>query len=450
MSEHPTPAELEVFLAGGLARDRFREISRHLLRGCPDCQAVLAPRYGSPETLAAGESEGPAEADYDRALDSACRKARSHERYLRREEARAREIGSLLAAGGGIEALANEADVPLEGLGTFKALLERSWAVRHDNPREMVSLARAAVNVARNLDTKRFGPRLLADLQAWAWGDLANALRVRDDLDEAERAFGFAFDFHLQGTGDPEVKARLYDLHASFLGTRRQFDLAFAALDIAYSTYLELGNSHLAGKTRLVKALYTYYSGQTEKAILLNDEGLKLIQKDLDPDLVFFAVHNYLLFLMDCGRFLEAKRLLFLRRKDLQQVSGRIYALRLRWMQARISAGLAEWESAAQTLIEVKDGFEEEGMGFAAALASLELALVWMRQGYHSLAEELALETVEVFVTLRIRREAFGALMILKDAIEKQTATVSLLEDVVEHLRRSDVNPDGRFVAREQ
>src|SRR4030095_16468789 len=64
--------------------------------------------------------------------------------------------------------------------------------------------------------------------KTWAWGDLANAHRVANNLAEAEQAFGKAFEYLLQGTGDPYIKARLHDLHASFLGTRREFDLAFA------------------------------------------------------------------------------------------------------------------------------------------------------------------------------------------------------------------------------
>jgi len=448
VSEHPTPAELEAFLAGGLERDRLREVSRHLLKGCPDCRAVLAPLYASMEALPVDEPGAPAEVDYGQVLDSARCKARAHERYSRREDARARKIAALLEKGGGVKALADDADVPLRGLGIFKALIQRSHAVRHEKPREMVHLARCAVEVTRTLDPRHFPPAVLADLSAWAWAELANALRVANDLEEAEEAFGTAFNLFLEGTEDLYLKARLYDLHASFLGTKRQFALAFAALDIVYSAYLELGERNLAGKALLKKALYTTYSGQPEQGMRLNEEALGLIEEGSDPELEFSAVHNQLLYLVECGRFAEAKRLLFERRRELQKLSGRTYALRLRWIQARISAGVAEWESAAQALIEVRDGFEEEGMGFAAALASLELAAVWMRQGHDFMAEELALETVEVFVTLRIRREAFGALMILKDAIEKRKATVSLLEDVVQHLRRGDMDPEARFVPR--
>ncbi len=450
MSEHPTPAELDAFLAGSLARGRFREVSRHLLHGCADCQTFLAPGYAAMEPPPEGVAAAEPDIDYDRALDAAFGKLRFQERYFRREETRGRKVALKLAAAGSLRAVIDGTNVTFRGLGALTALLEQSWALRIENPREMVSHAREAVNVARRLNPRRFAPELRADLEAWAWGELANALRVRNDLDEAERAFGTAFDLFDQGTGDPHLKARLYDLHASFLGTRRRFDLAFAALDTAYSTYLELGESHLAGKALVVKALYTHYSGRPEEAIRLNEEGSKRIRKGLDPGLDFSVILNHLLFLVECGRFPEAKRALFRLRGDIARLDGRIRRLRLRWIQGRISAGLGEWESAEQAFTEVKEGFEEAGMGFAAALASLDLALLWMRQDRYAEAEEMAMETVEVFVALRVRREAFGALMILKDAFEKRTATVSLLEDVVGYLRWSEVDPDAPFVQRER
>lgn len=446
MNEHPTAVELLSFLDGSLTKSRFRELTRHLLRGCPACQAVLAPQHELMVRLPLAESEVQVGADYDRALDRAMKRIRSHSRVLHREPVREGMIARLLEDGGGMKALVDKADLALQGLSTLKSLLERAWLIRHEDPREMACLARAAVKVAQNLDPRPFKPEALADLQAWAWGELGNALRVGDDLDEAERAFGIAFDHFNEGTRDPYLKARLYDLHASFLGTRRQFDLAFAALEVVDSTYVELGESHLAGKALLLKAIYTHYSGRTEEALEINQRGMARIHQDLDPNLTFSAVHNQLTFLVACGRFREAKKSLFRHRSDLQIITGRVSVLKLRWLEAQISAALEEWESAERILTEVKVGFDEEGMGFAAAIASLDLALLWMRQGRHSEAKDLALETVEVFVALRVRREALGAMMILREAFKTKTATVRLLEEVVEFLRQSEIDPSARFL----
>jgi len=93
-------------------------------------------------------------------------------------------------------------------------------------------------------------------------------------------------------------------------------------------------------------------------------------------------------------------------------------------------------------------GFEEAGMVFHAALASLELALVWMRQRRYQDSESLVLETVEVFVALRIRREALGALKVLREAFRRQIATAGLLEDTLGYLRRLENDAEARLLTR--
>jgi len=320
--------------------------------------------------------------------------------------------------------------------------------VRHESPREMVSLARAAVEVAGKLDPNLYSAQVICDLQAQAWGELANSLRVADDLDEAERAFGTAFDFFQNGTGDLHVKVRLYDLNASFLGTRRRFDLAFAALDLVHTTYLELGDRHLGGRALIIKAIYTHYRGDSEEAIRINDEGLAMLDKRRDADLLFQAIHNRIWFLMACNRFSEAKRALFLHRSELKDCGGRVSRLKLRWLQGKISLGLKEWESAKIAFLETREGFEDAGLGFAAALISLDFALVLLHQGNYREGEDVVIEAAEVFFALGIHREALSAVMILKDTFENRQGSLVLLESVIEFLRRLQIDPDARFTPR--
>ena len=331
LSEHPTSAELAAFFAGGLPAGRLRKVTRHLLGSCASCTATLSAHH---QRL----TEPPSMDAYEVALDRAFARARDYKRHLRREELRGRKVATLLQEGG-LEALL-AADLPFRGSGMLQALLERSWAIRYENPAEMASLARHAVEIARRLDSRYYNSQERADLQARAWGELGNALRAADDLHEAERAFGYAFAFLLQGTGELHLKARLYDLHASFLGTRRQFELAFAALDIAYTAYLELEDTHLAGRSLLSKAIYLHYSGQPEMAIEINRRALNLIDAAREPSLRFFAINNQLVFLIACGRFKEAKRELFRKRAELGQLKGRVNGLKLLWIQGR--AALAD------------------------------------------------------------------------------------------------------------
>ena len=161
MSEHPTPPELEAFLQGKLPKGRLRVVVRHLVHGCPSCAAELRKERDRLVANSLRELSEEENVAYSEALNRSVKKAR----HLHRELRRAREITPLLVQGG-IKAVVQDADLPLSGFGMYQALLHRSWAVRHENPREMVNLARAAVEVANRLDVGQYGTRWLADLQA--------------------------------------------------------------------------------------------------------------------------------------------------------------------------------------------------------------------------------------------------------------------------------------------
>lgn len=446
MSEHPTLAQLEAFTNRPLLPDSFRQTARHLLGGCASCNALLGPHYRHLLSALSAESARDGGTVSDERLDHLSVAFRYYRCYLRREETRRKKVSSLLARGEGWEALAGrrQPEALLRDLGTLKALLDRSWAVRNENPGEMKRLARLAVEAAGHLRPYWHDERDAADWQARAWAELGNALRVSDDLDEAEHAFGTAFDFFQRGNQEARLKARLHDLYASYLGARRKFDLAFAALDTLHATYLELADSHLAGKALATKAIYLHYSGQPEGAVVVNQQAMSLLDRTRDAELLLFSLHNHVRFLVACGHLDEANSTLAQHLGDLQRLNGRIFQIRLCWTQAQVNAGLGEWRTAEEGLRSVRERFEREGMGFHAALASLELALVWMRQGRYEEAERMVMEVCDVFVALRIQREAFGAIMILKEAFELRMATQGLLEEVIGLLGR--INADEKAV----
>jgi tetratricopeptide (TPR) repeat protein len=396
LSAHVTPEELRA--ADRIPLGRRQKVFAHLLRGCPECRARTQELMGSPDPL---------------------------QRIL---------VQSLWHSAA-LAALA-----PLEGLPLCRALLERSWALRHDDPQGMIFLAELAVKTAAHLDPSHYGPAAIADAQAWACGELANAYRVRDDFVEARYTFHKALRFLKEGTGDPALKARLYDLHASYFGTRREFSLAFTALDVVHTLHLEMGDAHLAGRALITKALYTFYAGKTERAIEINREGISMIDGRRDPALVSHALHNQILFLIHDGHCLEARKFLFRNRPQVLK-GGRINELKVRWLEGRISYGLGDFPEAETALQEVRAGFEAEEKGFHTALSLLDLSLVWLRMGRTGEAEKAVSQATEVFYALKVP-EVYSTVVILNEALRRGKATVELAEDIVDKIRRWQINPD--------
>ncbi|HSS76472.1 MAG TPA: hypothetical protein VLV54_06965 [Thermoanaerobaculia bacterium] len=443
MSAHLGPEELSASSRSALSPERRREILSHLLTGCKACRAAIGWNRRVRESLHVPETPlAWRVASYDQPVASSFEQAIRLKRVLEEQRQVAEEATALLASGEGLPSIPEQA-----GLGLYEALLQRVSAVRHDDPQEAVRLARMAVTVADGLDPATYGGHQVADFQARAWGELGNTLRAADDLLEAEQAFEHAFEVLERGTGATTLEARLHDLHASLLGTQRRFELAFFALDVVRELYREIGDSHAMGRVLIKKALYLRYSGQPEEALRVNAQGLDLIDEKRDPELSFTALKNHLSHLVDCGRFREAKRLLF-RNRQRFQAAGRIPRLKVRWMEGCIRYGLGELANAETAFLEAKKGFEEAGLGFAAALSSLDAAQVEMRLDRPAEAESLVTGAAAVFAALGIHREALSAVMLLKEAFERRTATARLVERTVAFLRESENNPDATYVSR--
>lgn len=429
MGAHVTPEELRA--AESLSSERRREVVIHLVGGCPECNALTAGWY---RWAWSAVPEPPVDgAVYEDAIDRAFAKFREETSSLARsEDSLKRADIHFLWRSMALAALA-----PLEGLPLCDALLDWSWALRHDSPQGMIFLAELATKTAAGLDP--VSPEV-ADAKARAWGELANAYRVKDELWEAERAFDKAFKLLEEGTGDPALKARLFDLQASFFGTRRQFMFAFSTLDVVHTLHLQRGDGHLAGRALVTKALYAFYAGKTEWALAINREGISMIDGRRDPALVSNALHNQTLYLIHDGHCLEARRFLFRHRLPALQ-GGRINELKVRWLEGRISYGLGDLPGAEIAFQEVKEGFEAGEQGFHTALCLLDLSLVWLRQERAGEAEEAVARAKEVFLSLQVP-EVYSTVVVLKEALRLGKATVELAEDVVAWVRRWQINPD--------
>jgi tetratricopeptide (TPR) repeat protein len=355
-------------------------------------------------------------------------------RLSNRERARYRRALSILASGEGVRAIPLR-NMSLAGLGVFEALLAQSWKVRFSDPQEMVHTCEIAADMSLAFPPKGIGSKRVADLQARAWGELANAYRSADQLRISEHTFGEAFIFLTQGTGDPYLRARLLELEASLYGALREFASALRRLESVSNIYRDLGETHLSGRSTITRALYTSYRGFTEEALRINSEGLAQIDRHQDPVLYMMGLHNHVLFLVDLERYSQARRVLFEHRRHIIYNEG-VGAVRLRGLEGRISYGFGELKSAEIAFREAKDGLLKAELKIHAAVLALELSMVLLSQGKFDEAEQEVISAREIFLSLKIYRELVGSIIFLEECFRRRDITPDLIESTVALLWR--------------
>ena len=451
---HPTSAELDLFMLGELSPQETRRILAHLLPGCGRCRdvmtslttAMFSPRQAVEET---GEEVG---AEYDFPMFKALAAARRYEAALNQKRAADKKaetpaLHEVPVTGSNYPEMLASHD---RDWARCEALLERCRALRHRDPETMVLVAALATTLAERLQPELYETEILADLQARAWAELGNARRVANDPNGSEADIAHALERSGYGTGDPLLLARLMDLTASLYTAQRRFADAFQLLDMAYQLYQGEGERHFAGRTLIKKGIATGHALDPEQAVQLLGQGLSLVDGSQDPKLVLAAVHNLIWFFVECGRLDEASRLLVKSRDLYTAHAEQLDELKVRWVEGRIAAGFEFEEEAERAFLEVRAGFAEIDLPYDAALVSLDLAVIWLHRGWTSQIRGLIDETLAIFRARGIRREAIGALLMLREAFEKDRATVALLRNVASKLQRLEHEPGLRSVAESQ
>jgi tetratricopeptide (TPR) repeat protein len=421
---------------------------RHLLAPCGQCLANAPLPLRLLLGLESAQQEPTAEEDaaYDAAIGRAIGTVLKHERHLRSQRTQARKALTVLEEGGSMAA--QKLSRATGHLARMQAFLDRSWQLRHQDPRQMVQLAWFAAKISLKLDARRYGPDRVCDFQARAHAELGNSYRVSDRLHEAGEALGRARRFFEQGTRDEALEVRLLELEASLAADRRQFGRAAKDLLKVLDFYSRSGDFHLAGRTLILMGLYAGYAGDFEKGIDVLQKGLAMLDPERDSGLACAAAHNLILFLVDSGRFLEAKKLRIVHSRHLADAGGRVNQIKFRALEGRIDSGLGNHGRAEGIFREVRHGYEEVGRHFHAAITALDLAAALLSQGKAAEATQVVLEAAETFTQLQIQREALQAVILLRNAFEMRAATLTMVEEVAGFLRRIEIDPALRFEGR--
>jgi tetratricopeptide (TPR) repeat protein len=326
--------------------------------------------------------------------------------------------------------------------------MDRCRALRASDPEMMVLTAELAVSLAERLGAAADDDPATADLQARAWAELGNARRVADDLAGAESDLTRAMESAGCGSGDPLLLARIMDLTASLYKDQRRFDEARRLLDLVYAIYEQEGDTDGTARALISMGISAGYAFEIEESIHLLTRGIALLDGTRDPKLMTIAIHNLIWCLVEHGRPAQAHQLFVQNKALYARFAGPIEVTKSRWLEGRIAAGNGDDAGAETRFLEARARFEEVHLPYEVALVSLDLAALWLKAGRTAEIRKLIDQTIAIFKARKIRREALGMLLVLRDALRQERATETLLRTVASDLLRLEESPAPKSEAR--
>jgi tetratricopeptide (TPR) repeat protein len=396
---------------------------QHLANLCPFCR----------EEIQSWEAKREARPEYDYVLYALPSVLARHAPELEARWRKAEEdLAALLAAPREERrARIERARSRFRGPYLVELLIQESRRCTPEDPGEAYHLA----ELARFIIHRSPGTPESFDLVALATASMANASRAGGDLRQAEEHFQYArYVITHQGVTAPGVIAQIDSLEGSLRIDQRRFPQAEALLTRAAMLCRISGAA--VETVRILLKLGTMYfqQGDLGRAVETTRAALEALPQEADLRLYLSGRHNLATYLTESGRFREAA--------DLLEVDAELYdrfpepwtQLRRSWLQGKIAAGVGDVPAAERLFTETRDGFVRQGIGYDAAMVSLDLALLYLKDGRTGEVRRVAEEMVPVFSAQDVHREATAALLLFQDAAWREEVPAELVREVGSYL----------------
>lgn len=282
-------------------------------------------------------------------------------------------------------------------------------------------------------------------VQGFAWAHLGDARRAFGDLSSAAQAFQRARK--LWGGGSDPLNllegTRMLDIEASLRREQGRFREALKLLNQALKVegVGEDRRKHLLiNKAAVLEAL-----GNFGRAIEVLSEAAVLAARTGEARLLFALRLNMAVNHGFLGHHAAAEAMLPKIRQLAAARSDELDLLRVRWLEGRIAAGFGRRREAVEALSRAREGFASREISYDAALASLELAALYLEDGRAADVRLLVRQMVWIFRSPGLHREALAALRLFCEAADKSSATVEMARRLVKYLLHAQSNPHLRF-----
>ncbi len=323
-------------------------------------------------------------------------------------------------------------DEIFQSWGLAVRLLEESQEQRFEDPHKATDLAQLAVLVAQLLDPDHYEPRWVADLEALCWAHVGNGRRILGEMRCAAEAFDAAGGLLRMGTGRGLPKARVESLEASLLTETGDLGRAEELLCQVVSFYGRAGQSHEEGRSRIKLSKVVYERGGAAEAVQILQRAVCGIDLSKEPQLSYIAKKNLAACLLELGEADEADKVM----SGIEAPGSFILTLHGILLRAQIWEVQGRFEEAEKALNQLRQIYLQRGLGYDAALVSMDLASVYLKQGKSTKVKELAAEIYPLFMAQGVELEALAVLLVLRRAAEEDVVTLELVKGLSKVLKK--------------
>lgn len=306
------------------------------------------------------------------------------------------------------------------GVTLAALLLEASREKMPADFQAVHELAETALTVLRHTPAGLTNGELMVRAVSY----MGNAKRAMSRLQEARSRFEFARSLvRFEGVTESLALAELDWFEGALAMDQRRFRSAEQMLGRAVVLSLLAAGPLQAARPMLTLGTMYYNRGEYRKAIEVTQLAVGLLPGDQDELFYLSCRHNLALYLCEAGRCHEAA--------DALEQDEPLYArfpepftqLRLLWVRGKIAAGLGQRDAAERAFNEARDGFLSQGVGYDAAMVSLDLALLFAQQRRTGDLLRVAEEMHPIFEAQDVHREAAAAILLFQKAARKQAVT---------------------------
>ena len=282
-----------------------------------------------------------------------------------------------------------------------------------------------------------FGDRI-HDLRALGWAWLGNAHRLALDFPSAYAAFNESRDHSARATAsyEPLVAAEIKFLMGTFRMCQRDFGAALELIDRSSDLFGIADDFEGQVRALTQRAAICGYAGAPKESIVALQRAIGILEDREDPYLDFMVWGNMANAQARAGLFSAASESLERAREShasLRQCAG---ALELKWFEAFIEDGLGNFESSESLYVDARTGFAEAKEPGCFCLVSLDLAVLFAKQGEWLKVLPAASGTIPILATLQLHEETLAVVGLLEQAAKRQELTDTLLQEVRDCLQR--------------